>query len=138
MSGVSVAALVITISFFVAFTMIYSASLDEQHNVDKAREIREKIEEGYFSSRIQITNVSFDGNYANITVENVGENVLNPYYFSVLINGTLVIPEKVRIGNIESTILLPGENATLEVPYSGLQGRVMIVTQYGNTAYYTG
>ncbi len=138
MSGVSVAALVITISFFVAFTIIYSASLDEQHDIDKAREIREKINEGYYASKIEIKNVTFDGNYANITVKNVGQVILNPYYFSVLMNGTAVIPDDIHIGDIKSNILMPGENATLQVSYTNTSARIMIVTQYGNSAYYEG
>lgn len=137
MGSVSAAALIITISFFVSFTMLYTTSMDSQNRVHDAVLAGEKLDKGYYDTNVSILAViRVNAVHLLINITNNGKTTLNPYYLSILINGTPVNIDTISVGGISTSVWAPGETANVVVEFRGMVERVEIVTQYGNNAYF--
>jgi len=137
LGSVSAAALIITISFFVSFTMLYTTSMDSQNRVHDAVLAGEKLDKGYYDTNVSILAViRVNAVHLLINITNNGKTTLNPYYLSILINGTPVNIDTISVGGISTSVWAPGETANVVVEFRGMVERVEIVTQYGNNAYF--
>ena len=138
MGSVSAAALIITISFFVSFTMLYGASMDSQNMVHDAVLDGEKLEKGYYDTNVSIlTVVRVNATHLLINITNNGKTTLNPYYLSILINGTPVKIDTISVGGTSTSVWAPGMTASVVIEFSGMVvKRVEVITQYGNNAYF--
>ena len=137
MGSVSAAALIITISFFVSFTILYTTSMDSQNRVHDAVLAGEKLDKGYYDTNVSVlTVIRVDARHLLINITNDGKTTLNPYYVSILINGTPVKIATVRVGDTSTSVWAPGETANVVVEFNGTVKRVEVVTQYGNNAYF--
>ncbi len=138
MGSVSAAALIISFTFFVAFTMIYSTSLDTQHDILVASEYRDKINKNYYDSSIKIINVTHNGKFLNISIINDGKTVLNPHYLTVLVNGNYDSAKSISVNGKDTTIWNPEEIVNLTLYYNNPVERIKVITEFGNYAYYMG
>ncbi len=137
MGSIAASALIISISFFVSFTLVYSATMDTQYKLQRAIEIRERLNKAYYDSSIQIIEALRWGENISILILNDGKIPLNPNYLSLIVNGKPVEILETKVGSRSTNVWLPGEVANITSEFRGNIERVLIVTEYGSTAYYS-
>ena len=136
MGSVAVAALIVAISFFISFTLLYSESMDAQDRVYRAVRISDEIEKGYLQSSVKIVDVNQTGNNLTVTLLNDGKIVLNPYYLTIMVNGVPEKPYLIEVNGVRSSVWAPGEEVKVYIEYAGTVERLKVVTQYGTLDYY--
>lgn len=136
MGSVAISSLIVFASFFLSLTIVYSAVMDTQYEINRAREIREEMVKNYYDSSVEVISANSTSAGLNITLKNDGKVVLNPYYLTVLVDGNCVNITNVDVEGTPTTVWAPGEYLNITVDYYGNFSRIKIVTEYGNFAYY--
>jgi len=134
--SVSAAALIIGITFFISFTMVYSASMDNQFKLNQVMMERENANRHYYDTSIKISNVIYSGSSLKVYIDNTGNTTLNPYFVTFVVNGTAMNSQSVKVSGVETSVWAPGEVAVFTLNYPRIPFRIKAITEFGNSAYY--